>query len=647
MKNKLRRKNAKRKEPKKKPYRSALDNALWSFRGMLEKAPLFFLLMVFQMPLNIFLSYASIYLPSLAVAQVAGSGNPTGESLGAGSLAQTAPSVEILLQAALRVGLLILLMFVANALLSFCESASSAYRMLYRTLRCMELNQKSMDCFYQTYEKKEARDLYGRAARATEMWNGVQPITDMPRRSLKLVENVLCYCLFGTVISFVSPLLVPILTIAPAVNWCCARAYRRWEYGCRNQWANIDGKLWYVQNKPSDFAAAKDIRIYGMAGWLREIFTDLSRRRSAWDKRQVRRMFLSRIADLFVILLRDGAAYGMLIAMTLAGDITVDKFVLYFAAISTFASFVGNIMDEWNGMHQTSLDICDFREYMDLPEQDGTGEADVAPLLATMPEIAFEHVSFRYDGAKEDTLRDVNFTIKPGEKVALVGLNGAGKTTLVKLLCGLYLPTGGDVKVGGISVRKFRRKDYYRLFSPVFQEASTAFFSLAETVSGQIGGDTDFQKAAQCMRLAGLGEKIDSLPEGIHTKLDKQVNRDGTSLSGGELQKLMLARALYKDAPILVLDEPTAALDPVAENNIYLQYHNMTQEKTSLFISHRLASTQFCDRIMYLKDGTIAEEGSHRELIAQNGEYKTLYEMQSCWYKEDYTTPLTPSPARE
>ncbi len=345
------------------------------------------------------------------------------------------------------------------------------------------------------------------------------------------------------------------------------------------------------------------------------------------------RQFLSRVADLVVILLRDGLAYVLLIRMILEGSITVDRFLLYFSAISMFATFIGNIMDEWNGIRATSLDVCDYRRYMDLPEQDGTGEADVESLLGTAPEVVFDHVSFCYDGAKENTLDDIVLTIKPGEKVALVGENGAGKTTLVKLLCGLYLPTKGEIRIGGIPFGKFHRREYYRLFSAVFQDVQTGFFSLAETVSGQGAAETDEARAVECIRRAGLSEKLDALPQGIHTRLDKQLHRDGTDLSGGEAQKLMLARALYKDAPILVLDEPTAALDPIAENQIYLQYRDMTRDKTALFISHRLASTRFCDRILYLKDGKVAEEGTHEELMALGGEYAGMYEMQSCWYK--------------
>lgn len=606
----------KKKEPKKKPYRSIVSNAFWSYGGMWKEAPVSLVLMVLEVPLNVFLAYAGIYLPSLVVAEVTGK--------------------ESLQHAFLRVGILILCMFIAETAKDFSNLVSRSYIQIYKVKKEVDVCGKSMRLFYQTYEKKEIRDLSSRAVRATQMWDGADPIPDMPERSLKIVEYILCYCLFGTVLSFVSPWLVLFLTLAPLVNWFCARIYHSWEYKNRENISDLDRKIWYLLGKTADFGAAKDIRIYGMAEWFRRVYGDLGKAKGGWEKRMTRRLFCSRIPDLFVILLRDGAAYAVLIAMVLRGEIPVDRFVLYFSAVSMFAACVGNIVNEWNRLQASSLLICDYREYLDLEEEDGSGEAHAADHMGAAPEITFEHVSFRHDGAKEDTLKDVSFTMKAGEKVALVGLNGAGKTTLVKLLCGLYQPSSGDIRINGVSVRKFLREDYYGLFSPVFQDITTGFFSLAETVSGQIGEGMDEERATQCMIRAGLGKKLASLPQGIHTKLDKQVNENGVELSGGELQKLILARALYKDAPILVLDEPTAALDPIAENEIYQQYGSMTEGKTSLFISHRLASTQFCDRIIYLKEGCIAEEGTHGELIRLGGEYSQLYEMQSCWYREDY-----------
>jgi len=229
----------------------------------------------------------------------------------------------------------------------------------------------------------------------------------------------------------------------------------------------------------------------------------------------------------------------------------------------------------------------------------------------------------------------IDLTEEKGEFIGLIGPNGAGKTTLVKLLCGLYRPTSGEIFFNGTALADFRREDYYKLISPVFQEIRTAFFSLAETVSGQSTANTDLKKAERCMRQAGLGDKIDALPDVIHTNLNKKVHKNGTELSGGEAQKLMLARALYKDAPLLILDEPTAALDPIAESRIYTEFNAMAERRTALFISHRLASTSFCDRIILLENGCIAEEGTHQELIAAGGTYKQLFDIQSCWYKED------------
>ena len=606
----------KKKPEKKKPYRSAWSNALWSFRGMLRGTPQSFWLMAAAVPLTVFLAWAEIQLPALVVSEVT--------------------AQQTFLHATVAVGILLGATLIATALKEFCSTVQQAYMSRYRFSQSVRLHRKSMHCFYETYEKKTTRDLLGRAERATWMNNGKCPLLEMPRQGADLLTNLLCYALFGTVISFVSPWLVVLLTVCPAINWLCVRAYNKYEYATRAQRTDIDRKLQYVMDRSEDFSAAKDIRVYGMADWLRGMYRELSDRALSWQKKLSARQFLTRLADLGIILLRDGTAYAVLIGMALRGEITVDQFMLHFAAISGFATYVGNIMTAWTAMQTASLVLCDFREYLDLPDGGGSGKERADTHLTHAPQIVFDHVSFRYDGAQEDTLRDISLTLHSGERVALVGTNGAGKTTLVKLLCGLYSPTAGEVRVDGVPVGDFAREEYYRLFSPVFQDVQTAFFSLAETVAGEVGGHLDRERAERCMRRAGLGKKLDSLPLGIDTRLDKQINKDGIELSGGEAQKLMMARALYKDAPVLVLDEPTAALDPIAENEIYLQYRDMTEGKTSLFISHRLASTRFCDRILFLKDGKIAEEGTHSELIALGGEYAKLFEIQSCWYRDDY-----------
>lgn len=600
---------------KKKPTHSVFSNFAWSLKMLLKYSKAAFFITALFIPINIGLRYLEIYLPSLVVSEITNG--------------------QTLTHSLLSIGIVMLLIMLGNIIVQALGHIRNSTLGIYRYKMTALVTRKQLSMFYQTYEQKKVRDLANRASNATQMWDGVQPLTDIVYNGFGMLENLLGYILFGSVISFASPWLVPILTVAPIVNILSVKAYNKWEYAHRSKMTDLNQKLGHVEELPDDFAAAKDIRIYSMASWLRECYRDLSDQRSKWDRNVVKKSFLSRIADLVVILIRDGGAYALLIHMFYSGKIGIDEFVLYFAAISSFASWVGGIISCWNKANTVSLKLCDFRDFVDYPEYDGSGIAKATDHMNTVPEIEFKNVSFRYDGAEQDTIHDLSLKIKSGEKLALVGLNGAGKTTLVKLLCGLYRPTSGEIFFNGIPLSDFKREDYYKLISPVFQEIRTAFFSLAETVSGKSTAETDLEKAETCMRQAGLGAKIDALPDGIHTKLNKNVHENGTELSGGEAQKLMLARALYKDAPLLILDEPTAALDPIAESKIYTEFNVMAKSKTSLFISHRLASTSFCDRIVLLENGNITEEGTHQELMAANGTYKGLFDIQSCWYKED------------
>ncbi len=594
------------------PYASIGSNICWSIRKQLNYAPAVFYMQMLRVPLNVGLAFLGIYLPSLVVAEVTGN---RGFS-----------------HAAVRVGGVLFIIFLATILKTVFDRLMDAKETPYRCQIAYELNKKSMGCFYQIYEKKEMRDLRERAKQATEMWDGVQPLRDMTKHAWDFAESILCYLLFGTVVSFVSPWLLVFLTLAPAVNWFCVRAYQKWEYVNRKNWMEIDRKLDYVQGKTANFAVAKDIRIYGMAGWMRQMYQLLSRNYMVWDKRRIFREYLSHLADLVVILLRDGTAYAVLISMTWAGKIRVDQFVLYFAAISSFAEWIGNILNKWNQMRHTSLRFCDLREYLEYPDVDGNKNLSVDKEIA--PEIVFDHVSFRYEGEERDTLHDICLTIKSGEKIALVGLNGAGKTTVVKLMCGLYDPTEGEILLNGINIKEYNRKEYFGLFSAVFQDFTMLSASVAENITGQVAECMDKDRMFSCMKKAGIYEKIMSLKERENTLFGRGIYEEAVDFSGGERQKLALAKALYKDAPVLLLDEPTAALDAIAEQEMYLNYVGFSEGKSSLFISHRLASTRFCDRIILLSDGGILECGSHEELMELNGEYAKLFHIQSGYYNE-------------
>ena len=276
--------------------------------------------------------------------------------------------------------------------------------------------------------------------------------------------------------------------------------------------------------------------------------------------------------------------------------------------------------------------MTSIREYLEIEEPFCFAGGKQLP-KAHSYELRLENVSFCYPKATKNTIDRMNLTVHAGEKLAIVGLNGAGKTTLVKLLCGLLDPTEGRVLLNGQDIRQLDRREYYRLFSAVFQDFSVLSASVAQNISQQAQG-YDVEKINRCIEQAGLTEKISQLPQGIETKVGREVYEDGVLFSGGQTQRLMLARALYKDGGILLLDEPTAALDPIAENDIYLKYDEMSKGKTSLFISHRLASTRFCDRIIFLENGGICEEGTHEQLLQQGGGYAKLFEIQSRYYKE-------------
>lgn len=480
-----------------------------------------------------------------------------------------------------------------------------------------------LDTKFRQYENLAYRTTDGNADAAEAIWT---TWTD-------ILTNALGFVVYLLLLTGLSGWMVALIILTTAVGFLVNEHLQGWGYRHREERAASMITIQYVKRVSTRREYAQDIRIFGLRPWLEDVFDSAMKAYQAFLTRRERVYFLTFVVDALLTLLRNGGAYAYLIWLTLTQGLPVSQFLLYFSAISGFAQWVKGIMEQFSNLHRDSLELSTLREFLEWPEPFDFEEGKPLPRDLKNCEIVLDHVSYRYPGAEKDTIKDLSFTLHPGEKVAIVGLNGAGKTTLVKLLCGFLDPTEGSVRLNGVDIRTYNRREYYHLFSAVFQEFSVLDTSVAVNVAQRVEG-IDRERVAVCLEKAGLTQAVEALPRGMDTPVTRNVFEDGVELSGGQMQRLMLARALYRDAPVVVLDEPTAALDPLAEHDIYMKYNAMTQGKSSLFISHRLASTRFCDRILYLEHGRIAEEGTHQSLLDLGGGYAKLFEVQSRYYQE-------------
>lgn len=322
-------------------------------------------------------------------------------------------------------------------------------------------------------------------------------------------------------------------------------------------------------------------------------------------------------------------SYLFVAVKALAGAVTVGAFTQYAGAMirlsEGFLRFGGNS----SVLQQDCMIMQDFLELMRMESSHQEGTIPVEKRLDGEYEIAFQDVSFHYPGSEDMILKHINCKIDMKKKLALVGKNGAGKTTFIKLLCRLYEPTDGRITLNGVDIRKYKEDEYRELFGVVFQDFKLFAFPLWQNVAA--GYERDEEKLRDCLMRAGAKEFVENLPQGTDTLLFKD-KEGGTDISGGEAQKLALARALYKDAPFVVLDEPTAALDPISEAQVYEGFHEMVKDKTSIYISHRMSSCRFCDDIVVFDQGRIAERGSHEQLLKKNGAYAQMWHAQAQYY---------------
>ena len=447
--------------------------------------------------------------------------------------------------------------------------------------------------------------------------------------------NQFCVCVVGVAASLALIYKINIIMILIIFATCAAEFFllgflNGKEKKTKNERSKIFVRYDYYYNLCRDFSAAKDIRLYGFTDYflfaIAKIICDLEKINQKFMRQNIRIGGLRALLNL----IRELVANAYLSYLVCGGRLSVSDFIFYFGIITGVSNCLLNAVYQYSNLERCCNDCAAFREFVES-EEEGQNRPDID--FDDVASIEFKNVSFTYPSAEKSTVCNMSFKVNRGANIAIVGENGAGKTTAVKLLCGLYYPTSGEILINGKSSRDFSSDSYFNLFSAVFQDYYFMPMTIAENICTV--SDYDRKKLFAAFDKAGISEKINSLPLKEKTYMIKDVYKDAADFSGGEKQKLLLAKAIYKNAPVLILDEPTAALDPIAENELYLKYNEMTNGKISFFISHRLSSTRFCDRILLVKDGKIAESGTHEELMALKGLYYRMYQVQSYYYKEN------------
>lgn len=493
---------------------------------------------------------------------------------------------------------------------------------------------KGMTTDYVNQEKESFRKLQ---TESFQSCNGnASDLTRIYDLSVELFSNILGFGVFLGILTSLNPLIVLFLIAATFVEFLYNKKIIRWANQNKKEKISYQQKTDYINRVSGELKSAKDIRLYSMSGWFEKIYQTNLQGMARWFRRYSAVVFKACVVGGGLSLLREATAYAYLLWLVLSSRISVANFVLYFGVITGFSGWLGGILDKINALIRIRFSVNYLRTYLDVPDKyQNAGGRETADILTLPKTIELRNVSYRYDGAEENALNNISLKISPGEHLAVVGLNGAGKTTLVKLICGLTAPTGGAVLYNGAEVKEYNRAGYYRLFSAVFQQYSILPVTIEEIVAENVPENIDSCKMEQSLKQAGLWEKVSSLENGVKSNFGKTIYDDGVEFSGGEIQKLLLARALYKAAPVMILDEPTAALDPLSESRLYETYHDIMKERSTIFISHRLASTRFCDRIVLLENGAVCEEGTHESLLLKKGRYTELFETQARYYRDN------------
>lgn len=601
---------------------SLSNNVFFLMRMIRKYLPMSFVFVIIDIPLAVFLDYVGVRIPNLIVGMIQGY------------------SVSVGIIAALGIASVL-----AAVTLQYGNRMVSAQAPQLCAKLDLKLFEKYMTC---SYEKLEDADFTAHYKEADGyLADDNHFLSEAAMHIIEIGSGALGIILYFSILIRLPKWVLAVLITGTIVELLISRNAENERKKRQETIGRLTRKADYMNKTAADVRSAKDIRIFGMIPWLEEKFTAVLDRfhieNTQVEKQRIRiagiRAGISGVLEILT---------GILLAVfVLQEKLSLAEYILYVGAIRSFSMWSFQFGTLMQNFYRMNGDLSRIRSFIDGEEtiqsntQTQVNKQSNRSIVNTtrmkfdhVSKIEFSHVFYRYPKSDRWIVKDLSFVIEDGEKIALVGMNGAGKTTMIKLLCGLLIPTKGTIRINGVSSTDISREDYYRLFSTVFQDIHLFPASIQKNI---VCSDEQIDpiRFDDAVKKSGMDQVAQKFRDGLNTLLVAEVDENAVNLSGGQVQKLMLARAIYKNAPILLLDEPTAALDPIAEKNIYLQYNEMAEGKVSVFISHRLASTVFCDRIFFMKNGIIAEEGTHEELIQKKGDYYEAFSVQSKYYQEE------------
>lgn len=529
---------------------------------------------------------------------------------------------SIVLKIAIVLGMLLL----CNVTMTYISNIYETYLLNNKMGFLSELFRKKMKLDYAYIESAEGQNKYENALMS--ILNDNSGIPGMISLIGPVMGNVLGLVVNLIVLSEFNWYIVIVLIITAIIHLFIAAKIRVRQNTLREPAAESAKQLNYMFHYVVETTSAREIKVFSMQSWLQNTIDHIIQMRLAIANKSTSYNFYLAFSDSFMLIIRDAFAYFVTIYAVFANQIEVWEFVLYFGLIACVSTYFTELSNNLTSLGQKNMEIITYREFVDKKCSDTGMELNKNEKIR----IELKDVSFKFKEDGPYILKDINLTLDGNEKIALVGENGAGKSTLVKIICGLYKPTTGKVLVNGIDLEKIKLSDYQKFLATAFQDTYVLPMSIGENIAFE-EATSDVEEIRKCLKMAGLdGELLDETKP-----LTKMLFPNGIVPSGGQEQKIVLARVAYKliygKAQVLILDEPTAAMDAISEKNFYEKYINLAKDKNCILISHRLKSTSFCDSIIVMENGKIIERGTHESLMQGDTHYKSMYQIQSSYYQ--------------